>query len=554
MPNLILGTDWVGPVHQLPGRPFGSWSEDGSILSSLARHARSAPEAPFLTDIGAPACALSYADAHRRVEQQASMLIGNGLQRGDRVGVLGHNSADFALAVLAVLRGGGVAVPLSPQDPPGRIGGHLEFTEARLLLHDSDCTGIAAACAATLRTWSFSELHALSQDFGAIAIPWPEFTDAALIFFTSGTTGAPKAVVQSHGAVAQNAYALAAHHNLGPDVRLLCVLPLYHVNGLEFTVLGALVGGSHTVISPGFDGLRFWDTLRHHRIDIASLVPNLLRLLASRPGLRGESDLPLRYAVSAAAPLSVGIARQVWDKLQLPIVQGYGLSEATNFSCLMPPRLNAAEYQHWMLDGRRTSVGPHLPNQQVSIQRDGATAGSGVEGQILIRGHCVMSGYLHNPAATEEVFRGGWLHTGDLGYWLPAGPERQYIHVSGRVREIAKRSGKLLSLLEIDEVLASAPGVADAACAAFSNTWVDEEIGAVVVAAPGNRVDAGVLTDYCRRLLPYAAVPKRIEVVEEIPRTPSGKVRRAEVAERFAAFREHLFVDHPAHDRKAWEA
>jgi acyl-coenzyme A synthetase/AMP-(fatty) acid ligase len=147
---------------------------------------------------------------------------------------------------------------------------------------------------------------------------------------------------------------------------------MHHVNGLEFTVFGAMLGGGHTVISRGFDGLRFWSTVRQHRIEIASLVPNLLRLLASRPELRGTEPLPLRYTVSAAAPLSISVAQQAWDRLGLRIVQGYGMSEVTNFSCLMPPDLCDAEHVRWMLGGRRTSIGPSLPNRRHVPRRLGA--------------------------------------------------------------------------------------------------------------------------------------------------------------------------------------
>jgi acyl-CoA synthetase (AMP-forming)/AMP-acid ligase II len=159
----------------------------------------------------------------------------------------------------------------------------------------------------------------LSASPAGIAPPRP--TDAALIFFTSGTTGAPKAVVQSHCAVAQNAFSLAAHHRIGTGVRLLCVLPLHHVNGLEFTIFAALLGGGHTVIERGFEPLRFWKTVRDRDVHIVSLVPNLLRLLAQCPGLRGGAPLPLRYAVSAAAPLSTAIAHQVQSRLGLRTIQ-----------------------------------------------------------------------------------------------------------------------------------------------------------------------------------------------------------------------------------------
>lgn len=209
----------------------------------------------------------------------------------------------------------------------------------------------------------------------------------------------------------------------------------------------------------------------------------------------------------------------------------------------MPINLSAREYADWMLGGRRTSIGPGLLNQEVEVQDMTTGAPAGAEGEIVIRGHCVMSGYLHNDAATEDMFRGGWVHTGDLGYCLPDATGRKFFHVSGQIREIAKRGGAMVSLLELDELLMKVPGVADAGAASFANEWVDEEIAALVVCRSDATVTKEEVFDYCRKMLPYSATPKLIEFVAEIPRTASGKVRRAEIAERFAPFREHLFRD-----------
>jgi long-chain acyl-CoA synthetase len=416
----------------------------------------------------------------------------------------------------------------------------------RFLLHDSDYAGLARACASLERACSFQELDRLArlaagdrQDLRGFVKP----TDGALILFTSGTTGVPKAVVQSHYAVAQNARALAEHHRIQPEVRLLCVLPLHHVNGLEFTIFAAMIGGGHTVICRSFDLLRFWKTVREHGIHIISLVPNLLSQLADRPGLRGREPLPVRYAVSAAAPLSTAVAERVWERLGLRIVQGYGLSEVTNFSCLMPLELPAREYARWMFGGRRTCVGPCLPGQEVQIRGGEGAAPPELEGEIAIRGHCVMSGYLHNPTATEQAFRGGWFRTGDLGYYLFHPDGRAYFHISGRIREVAKRSGAMVNLLEIDEVLTSISGVADAGAAAFDNTWVGEELGALVVQERGRTLTQQAIAKECRRALPFSAVPKVIQFVDQIPRTLSGKIRRAEIAQHFAGFHDRLFTE-----------
>jgi acyl-CoA synthetase (AMP-forming)/AMP-acid ligase II len=222
MSDLILGNDWVGEVHQTGCERFGVASAGpATIVGALARHARAIPNAPFMTDAGAGAQALAFAAAHRAVQCRAAWLVRLGLQRGDCVGILGRNSIEFVLAVLATLEAGGVAVPLSPADPPARIASHVEFTEARILLFDADTEPLAQACPGVERACSFSEIAAPMSEHPAGIAP-PRSTDAALIFFTSGTTDAPKAVVQSHRAVAQNAFSLAAHHRISPGTRRWC--------------------------------------------------------------------------------------------------------------------------------------------------------------------------------------------------------------------------------------------------------------------------------------------------------------------------------------------
>jgi acyl-CoA synthetase (AMP-forming)/AMP-acid ligase II len=488
---------------------------------------------------------ISYSDAQVIVDRRSRCLRGSGLRRGDPVGILGRATIDFALTVLAILKAGGVVVLLSPEDPGERTAGRLEFTESRFLIHDEALERLAESAASDQRLFSFQDLDCMDAAREVGAIRMPAATDAAVIVFTSGTTSAPKAVVQSHYAVWCNAHMLARHHRIRPGLRLLCVLPLHHVNGLEFTIFASMVGGGHAVLAGGFDLLGFWSVVRRHDIHVASLVPNLLRVLARRSGWRGQEPIALRYVVSAAAPLSTALSRDTWDRLGLRIVQGYGLSEVTNFSTSMPVDLVDADYDRWMLAGARTSVGPALPGQEVSVEVPETPGRSepGQEGEVVIRGPCVMSGYLHEPVATDTAFRGDWFHTGDLGYCLDDGNGLRYVHITGRKRDIAKRSGLLVSLIEVDEVLAAIPGVADAGCAAFGNTWVGEEIGAVVVLEPGIDLSELEILRSCRLRLPYAAVPKRVELIDSIPRTDTGKIVRSDIAGYFAPYRDQAFVE-----------
>jgi acyl-CoA synthetase (AMP-forming)/AMP-acid ligase II len=545
MSDLILGQGWIGPVHQLPGGPFGSvGAKRRTIVGALARQASIRPDAPFLTHLtSAFEETYSYSRANREVQRRSALLSKWGVARGERVGILGENSIDFVLVVLAALEVGAVAVPLSPRDPPARIASRAEFANVRFLFYDAGSHEAAEACVCVERACCFEVFGQLTFARGVGPVrDLPKPADGALIFFTSGTTGSPKAVVQSHHSVAQNAWSLKEHHRIGPRERLLCVLPIYHVNGLEFTVFATLLGGGQLFIS-AFNALTFWETVRRHEIQIASLVPNLLQLLAERPSLRGKGPLSLRYAVSAAAPLGTSVAQRVWEALHLRIVQGYGLSEVTNFSCLMPTALTEVEYEKWMLRGRRTSVGPALPGQEVRVRTNSGAEHDGMEGEIVIRGCCVMSGYLHNPEATQAVFEGGWFHTGDLGYFVEDERGRKFFHISGRMREIAKRSGAMVNLLELDEVLAAIPGISDAASVSFPNRWVDEEIAAVVVRQAGTDLSESAIIEQCRHKLPFSDVPKVIAFVREVPRTPAGKVRRLEIASSFTAWRDRLFVD-----------
>ncbi len=550
MSDLLRGHDWLRPVHHLPQYPFGAGPlEQSTVCGALARHASVTPDAPFLTGIGDAGGAVTFRQAWEQMQKRAALLAGWGLQRGDRVGILGPNSVEFALSVLAVLEAGAVGVLLNDKDPEARIANRAEFAGVRYLLYDSTCAQAAASCPAE-RLCSFDEFALLSERVSSVpAFPPPQPTDAALIFFTSGTTGMPKAVVQSHFAVARNAVSLVAHHGIAPGRRLLCVLPMNHVNGLEFTILATLMGGGNTFIAQGLAPLRFWALVEENDIHIVSLVPNLLRMLAERPKLKAGRAQRLRYSVSAAAPLSTSIAEDVWTRLGLRIVQGYGLSEVTNFSCVMPAEIGDAEYERWMMRGRRTSIGPALPGQEVRILSGaGSFAGPEEEGEVVIRGHSVMSGYLHNEKATEQAFEGGWFHSGDLGYFLEDdhmedNRGREFMHIAGRIREIAKRSGAMVNLLEVDEVLAALPGIADAACTAFPNRWVDEEIGAVVVRQAGATLDSDEIIAQCRRVLPFAEVPKAIVLVDRVPRTATGKVRRGELVQQFSGLEEQLFVE-----------
>ena len=205
----------------------------------------------------------------------------------------------------------------------------------------------------------------------------------ALIIFTTGTTSTSKPVVQMHYNVAVNSYALVRHHQLDKKQKLLCTLPIYHVNGLEFTIFSSMIAGSTVVLCDSFDPFLYLGLIEKYKITIASLVPSLLDSIIDENNSSVDL-LNLRYFVTAAAPLSVKTSNLIWKKFKKRIIQGYGLTEMTNFSTLMPTSISDEVYQSLMLGCDIPSVGQEVfGNEVVILRSDGTHAEDGEEGKFV---------------------------------------------------------------------------------------------------------------------------------------------------------------------------
>jgi acyl-CoA synthetase (AMP-forming)/AMP-acid ligase II len=517
--------DWAG-AHRYGDAPYErGLTPYPTVPAALDDRARHRPTEPYLTTVAPDGArtTVTFAQARELSGRLAGWLAREvGLRPGDVVGLRPANDLPSALTILAVLRAGAVCLLLSPHDPVGRVRAQVESQQAVAVLRSPAVPEVDG-----IESVELPEVAALPEA-PAQELPPPDPAADALLFSTSGSTAAAKVVAQSHRNAATNAEAFRRHHRLDPGDAILGFLPIYHVNGVHSTLLGPIVAGAHVTLAHGLDPLAYPALLRDVRPRIASVVPSALEALLVT--WRDAGPPPeFRYFLSAAAPLGAQTARDVYERLGARIVQGYGLTETTNFSTTMPPDLSEADYRRLMLDTDIPPIGVALYGNEVAV---GGPAGEplppGEVGEILVRGHNVMSRYAGNPDATAQAFAGGWFHTGDLGMLrADAATGREYVVITGRLKNMAKVRGEAVSLEEMERVLRAHPAILDAACVASPDRLTGERITAAVVAPAGVPTD---LTEHLRKVFAEAALPKRVVLVDAVPRTPTGKIRRPELA------------------------
>jgi acyl-CoA synthetase (AMP-forming)/AMP-acid ligase II len=528
MPQADLGTGDDAPqaVHLYRGRPPARpFVRDGNFLSPLRRHAEATPSAPFLTEAGpGEGVTLTYAEAFLTVAGTARALRDRGIGPGDRVALVPLNDALSVLTIFATVAAGATAVLLSRSDPPGRLREQVAAADVRVTV---ECGAGVELPGPALEASALRAEGARGDGFH----DWPgRAGDPAVIMFTTGTTSSSKGVVQTHGNIALNTAQLAAHHALGPGSRLLGVLPVHYANGLEFTVVATMVAGGHVLLMPDFDAFGYLRTADRLGATLASVVPGMLDAVTPA---RSVPDLSrLRYFASAAAPLTAQTARRVHERLGRRVVQGYGLTETTNFSTIMPVDQSEEGYRRWILDADIPSVGPAVFGNDVAVLDEiGSPLPDGDPGEICMRGHSVMAGYYGNPAATAEAFEGGWFHSGDLGY-LSREPETgaRLLTITGRLKNMIKCSGRALSLDEMDRLLRALPGVLDAVALPVPDPYHGELPAIALVVAEGSAVQEEAVRQALDSAMATAGLPVAVRVVPSIPRTGNGKIARRQVS------------------------
>jgi acyl-CoA synthetase (AMP-forming)/AMP-acid ligase II len=473
-----------------------------------------------------PALLLTHRALAEQIERLAEQLRHAGLRHGDCVVTTLPNGLEFLVLFLAIAASGLIAVPLNPAYKSDELRIFFDEIEpGAVITVNSNSAAIEAAAARNFPIWISSvEVSGAVRLDGvpklSLSIPEnPVGDDFALLLHTSGTTSRPKGVPLTHTNVLRSALNIASHYALTPLDRSLVVLPLFHGHGLIGATLASLASGGTVIIPPRFSASQFWMSFRKHGATWYSAVPTIHEILLERAEGDGAPDHGPRFIRSCSATLAPGLLRNLEKRFGAPVLEAYGLTEATHqiASNPLPPRAH-----------KPGTVGFGTGVDIAIVDHTGSQLPANHPGEVVVRGPSIMHGYRNNAEATAAVFINGWLRTEDAGVLDADG----YLTLTGRIKELINRGGEKIAPSEIDDVLLEYPAVAEAAAFGVPDAKYGEEVWAAVVLK--GDANAEQLQAFCRARLADFKVPKVIRIVSAIPKNAIGKIERRNLAALFA--------------------
>ena len=499
-----------------------------SLRELLEERARSTPDKTFLFS-EADGRSYTYAEFDAAVNRAALMLAERGIKKSDAVGLLMPNSAEYIIAYFACFKLGALAGPINSLLKAEELTYVLANSEAQALLVGSEflqrIESIRDELPGLQHLIVFDDEREATAEFAKGELPDALIskTDEAIIIYTSGTTGKPKGCLLTHGNLIANARQIAGWLGFTERDRLLTVMPLFHMNAVSVTTMTPLYAGGSTVVSPKFSASRFWQIISDYEVTSFGSVATMLSMLLSTysdgvpEGLKTDQ---LRFAMCGSAPVPAEVLRAFEETFNCLVIEGYGLSESTCRSTFNPP------------DERRRpgSCGMAIGNEMKVFDETDREVADGELGEIVLRGENILKGYYKNAEATAQAFRNGWFHTNDIGYKDADG----FFYIVDRKSDMIIRGGENIYPREIDEVLYKHPMVAAAATIGVPDPLYGEEVAAFVVLKEGAETNAEELIAFCREQLADYKCPKSVRLVKDIPKGPTGKLLKRELARLYA--------------------
>jgi len=524
----------VTPDQGTAPPPIGS----ATLLTRLGEVARADPRRPLLA-VGGETC--TYGDMAVAVDGVAATLDDAGIGVGQRVALMSDNSVDAVAAWLGVNAIGAVDVPLNVEwrgslleyvlndASPRRIycsRPHLDrVTEA--LSHSAMNREVTVQILGNEETSSLAQEHSSRQawdarmahrvaESGVRVDPRPG--QLATIMYTSGTTGSSKGVMLPHGSYAWFGHLCGEYLHMSEDERVYCAQPLYHIDA-RIALASAIMTGGSCALGRRFSTHRFWNELRAASATRFFFIGTMLRLLDKQPRSQEDASQPARYALGSATPPE--IQEEFEERFEVSIIECYGLTEAVVVLASRPGQSPAG------------SVGMPTPGFDVRIvdEEDQVVEPGGGTGEIVFRPtvpNVVFLGYWNQAEATVDAWQNLWFHTGDLGR---VGADLEW-HFIGRKKDSIRRRGENVSAWEVEQAFTRHPAVLEAAAIGVPSTLGDEDIAVLLVLRPGVTVPPAELCEFAGRDLAYFMVPRFVEFVPSLPKTPSEKIAKGELRTR----------------------
>ena len=501
-------------------------AHDNTLMSLLASRVRHQPEREFIVFQGA---SFTYADVLREVEATARALTARGVKPGDRVGVMSLNHPSTAFIFFALAHLGAIMVS---------VNADYGVEEVRYVFDHAGVCGVIAApeavrtaqvaCAAIEpRPWfalnrpgpgDVAPLAATAGAAQAMVTPGGAPEATCMLVYTSGTTGFPKGVMHSQRGVVLAAEGFVARMYLQPDERLLCVLPMFHINAVCYSLCGALAAGAVLILEPRFSASRFWEVAHATGATEVNTIAAAAGILMRRP--RSEYRPGHKLRKMFGAPFDDEVYRVFHDEFDMPhVIEGFGMSE-------IPGAMNnpfAGERRMRSMGKPSIHPDPSVKLTELKIvDAAGHTVDTGVTGELAVKTPTMMLGYFRDAEQTRAAFRDGWFMTGDLAWHDKDG----YYWFVARKKDIIRKRGENISGAELDRVIGNHPAVQEAAAIPVPSDLGEDDILTAIVVREGMQVTAQEIADWCRKHLAPIKVPRYVTIVDALPHTPTLRVEK----------------------------
>ncbi|MBW1934390.1 MAG: long-chain-fatty-acid--CoA ligase [Deltaproteobacteria bacterium] len=486
---------------------------------------------------------VSFAKFNERVNSLVHAIYSLGVKKGDVIGIASWNCLEYTYFCGAAMKGGFVASPFNPRLHKEELEYLINYSEAKTLFVGPELIPVIKDLRSRLPSVkNYISIGSPASDMlfhdellSAYPSNEPDVNinrdDPLIIFYTSGTTGVPRGALYTHFRKLDNTRIKALEMGAKPGDRHLMVLPFFHIGGDSHVWPFFIVGGCNVImLQKSFDPAAVLKTIEDEKITDMQIVPTQLNSLLSLPNLRDRDLSSLNRIYYAASPMPVELLRKGLDIFGSIFSQGYGQTESGPQICSLPRKAHqvldrSAEEQEVLSSCGQPSLGVHV---RVVDEKNNDVA-PGTVGEIIAKSDSIMVEYWHRPQETSEVLVGGWLHTGDLGYY----DEKGFIYIVDRKKDMIVTGGENVYSREVEDILYKHKAIAEVAVVGIPDPLWVERVHAAIVLKSGTTATQEEIITFCKKHLASYKAPKSVEFLEALPKNAQGKILKREIVKKY---------------------